>query len=151
MGKSCNRLFISLCWLLLLVLLVIIQVLITRNYPDHLSLSAWMCFTGTVQCGVVAFLQTHTWKPGKLTLFFNLELLYMRCPTRPTGTTTWWKVWNWSYATKSAARSNDATTVLYDMGDMLPRDVAAGAMLQPMPITALAFALANAPLEQQSP
>ncbi|GKB04805.1 polyadenylate-binding protein 2-like protein [Tanacetum coccineum] len=41
--------------------------------------------------------------------------------------------------------------VPYDMGGMLPRDVVAGAMLQPMPITALASALANAPLEQQSP
>nr|GEW73629.1 polyadenylate-binding protein 2-like [Tanacetum cinerariifolium] len=42
--------------------------------------------------------------------------------------------------------------VPYDMGGnrgMLPRDVGAAAMQQPMPITALAFALANAPREQQ--
>lgn len=34
----------------------------------------------------------------------------------------------------------------YDMGGMLPRD---GALGQPIPITALASALANAPPEQQ--
>ncbi|XP_071742638.1 polyadenylate-binding protein 2-like [Rutidosis leptorrhynchoides] len=39
--------------------------------------------------------------------------------------------------------------VPYDMGSMLPRDTAAAAMQQPMPITALASALANAPPDQQ--
>ncbi|GKA09092.1 WAT1-related protein [Tanacetum coccineum] len=38
------------CWSFWLI----IQVPITRNYPDHLSLSAWMCFIGTVHCGMVA-------------------------------------------------------------------------------------------------
>lgn len=39
--------------------------------------------------------------------------------------------------------------VPYDMGGMVPRDASAAAMQQPIPITALSSALANAPPEQQ--
>ena len=31
------------------------QVPISAYYPDHLSLSAWMCLFGTLQCAVVTF------------------------------------------------------------------------------------------------
>ncbi|CAI9285564.1 unnamed protein product [Lactuca saligna] len=47
---GCLCLFVACCcwsfWL-------IIQVSVTRNYPDPLSLSAWMCVIGTMQCAVV--------------------------------------------------------------------------------------------------
>nr|XP_043626444.1 WAT1-related protein At4g30420-like isoform X2 [Erigeron canadensis] len=55
-GSSC-------CWSFWLI----IQVPVTRNYPDHLSLSAWMCFIATVQSGtVVCFSDPHleAWKVG---------------------------------------------------------------------------------------
>lgn len=55
------------------------------------------------------------------------------------------------YPGRNVVDGNMGTGMLpvpYDMGGMLPRDAAA-AMQQPMPITALASALANAPPEQQ--
>nr|GEU40584.1 polyadenylate-binding protein 2-like [Tanacetum cinerariifolium] len=55
------------------------------------------------------------------------------------------------YPGRNVGDGNMGTGMLpvpYDMGGMLPRDAAA-AMQQPMPITALASALANAPPEQQ--
>ncbi|VVB10978.1 unnamed protein product [Arabis nemorensis] len=41
----------TLCWSFWLIL----QVPITVYYPDHLSLAAWMCLFGTIQCAVVTF------------------------------------------------------------------------------------------------
>uniref|UniRef100_A0A1J3D5Z4 WAT1-related protein n=1 Tax=Noccaea caerulescens TaxID=107243 RepID=A0A1J3D5Z4_NOCCA len=41
----------TLCWSFWLTL----QVPISAYYPDHLSLSAWMCLFGTIQCAVVTF------------------------------------------------------------------------------------------------
>ncbi|XP_033148709.1 WAT1-related protein At4g30420 [Brassica rapa] len=49
---GCLFLFSSnLCWSFWLTL----QVPISAYYPDHLSLSAWMCLLGTIQCAVVTF------------------------------------------------------------------------------------------------
>ncbi|GJY87200.1 hypothetical protein Tco_0501828, partial [Tanacetum coccineum] len=55
------------------------------------------------------------------------------------------KVWIWKKGTECFSLHN--TT----MKCMLPEIKFVVAMLQPMPITALASALANAPPEQQSP
>ncbi|GJT76307.1 WAT1-related protein [Tanacetum coccineum] len=55
-GSSC-------CWSFWLI----IQVPVTRNFPDHLSLSAWMCFTATIQsAAVVSFTDPNieAWKVG---------------------------------------------------------------------------------------
>ncbi|XP_074273676.1 WAT1-related protein At4g30420-like isoform X2 [Silene latifolia] len=41
----------SCCWSLWLIL----QVPMTASYPNHLSLSAWMCFLSTIQSGFIAF------------------------------------------------------------------------------------------------
>ncbi|XP_010438180.1 PREDICTED: WAT1-related protein At4g30420 [Camelina sativa] len=49
---GCLFLFSStLCWSFWLIL----QVPISTYYPDNLSLSAWMCLFGTMQCAVVTF------------------------------------------------------------------------------------------------
>ncbi|KAI7739115.1 hypothetical protein M8C21_001217, partial [Ambrosia artemisiifolia] len=51
----------SCCWSFWLI----IQVQITKSYPDHLSLSAWMCFITTLQSGtVILFTDPHleAWK-----------------------------------------------------------------------------------------
>ncbi|XP_006285169.2 WAT1-related protein At4g30420 [Capsella rubella] len=49
---GCLFLFSStLCWSFWLIL----QVPISTYYPDNLSLSAWMCLFGTIQCAVVTF------------------------------------------------------------------------------------------------
>ncbi|KAL9288656.1 WAT1-related protein [Arabidopsis thaliana] len=49
---GCLFLFSStLCWSFWLIL----QVPISAYYPDNLSLSAWMCLFGTIQCAVVTF------------------------------------------------------------------------------------------------
>ncbi|XP_056852107.1 WAT1-related protein At4g30420-like [Raphanus sativus] len=49
---GCLFLFSSnLCWSFWLTL----QVPISAYYPDHVSLSAWMCLFGTIQCAVVTF------------------------------------------------------------------------------------------------
>ncbi|KAL1210541.1 WAT1-related protein [Cardamine amara subsp. amara] len=49
---GCLFLFSStLCWSFWLTL----QVPISAYYPDHLSLSAWMCLFGTIQCAFVTF------------------------------------------------------------------------------------------------
>lgn len=55
-GSSC-------CWSFWLI----IQVPVTRNYPDHLSLSAWMCFIATAQSAMVALFtdpNLEAWKVG---------------------------------------------------------------------------------------
>ncbi|KAK9715548.1 hypothetical protein RND81_06G172500 [Saponaria officinalis] len=41
----------SCCWSLWLIL----QVPVTTRYPNHLCLSAWMCFLSTLQSGMIAF------------------------------------------------------------------------------------------------
>ncbi|CAA7048749.1 unnamed protein product [Microthlaspi erraticum] len=41
----------TICWSFWLTL----QVPISAYFPDHLSLSAWMCLFGTIQCAVVTF------------------------------------------------------------------------------------------------
>nr|GEV68344.1 nodulin MtN21 /EamA-like transporter family protein [Tanacetum cinerariifolium] len=56
------------CWSFWLI----IQVPITRNYPDHLSLSAWMCFIGTVQCGMVALFTDPYMEAWKINSVFQL-------------------------------------------------------------------------------
>ncbi|KAJ8441909.1 hypothetical protein Cgig2_014378 [Carnegiea gigantea] len=49
---GCLCLFASMCcWSFWLIL----QVPITACYPDHISLSAWMCFLAMLQAGAVAF------------------------------------------------------------------------------------------------
>ncbi|CAN8229938.1 unnamed protein product [Cochlearia groenlandica] len=49
---GCLFLFSStLCWSFWLT----IQVPISAYYPDHLSLSAWMCLFGTIQCAILTF------------------------------------------------------------------------------------------------
>ncbi|XP_071742148.1 WAT1-related protein At4g30420-like isoform X2 [Rutidosis leptorrhynchoides] len=66
---GCLCLFVACCcwsfWL-------IIQVPLTRNYPDHLSLSAWMCFIGTVQCAMVALFTDPHLESWKLSSLFQL-------------------------------------------------------------------------------
>ncbi|PWA51012.1 nodulin MtN21 /EamA-like transporter family protein [Artemisia annua] len=55
-GSSC-------CWSFWLI----IQVPVSRNFPDHLSLSAWMCFTATIQSAVVVSFtdpNIEAWKVG---------------------------------------------------------------------------------------
>lgn len=39
------------CWSIWLIL----QVPMSASHPDHLSLSAWMCFISTIQCAVITF------------------------------------------------------------------------------------------------
>lgn len=56
------------CWSFWLI----IQVPITRNYPDHLSLSAWMCFIGTLQCGMVALFTDPYVEAWKINSVFQL-------------------------------------------------------------------------------
>ncbi|GJS39367.1 WAT1-related protein [Tanacetum coccineum] len=51
---------------------LVLQVPITRNYPDHLSLSAWMCFIGTVQCGMVALFTDPYMEAWKINSVFQL-------------------------------------------------------------------------------
>ncbi|XP_048621236.1 WAT1-related protein At4g30420-like [Brassica napus] len=49
---GCLLVFVStLCWSFSLI----IQVPISAYYPDHLSLSAWMCLFSTIQCAIVTF------------------------------------------------------------------------------------------------
>ncbi|KAI3524254.1 hypothetical protein L1887_02907 [Cichorium endivia] len=66
---GCLCLFLGCCcwsfWL-------IIQVPVTRNYPDHLSLSAWMCFIGTVQCAVVTLFTDPHLEAWKISSYFQL-------------------------------------------------------------------------------
>lgn len=47
---GCLLIFASTCcWSIWLIL----QVPVTASYPDHLSLSAWLCFLGTLQSGIL--------------------------------------------------------------------------------------------------
>ncbi|KAL7598177.1 WAT1-related protein At4g30420 [Lactuca sativa] len=65
-GSSC-------CWSFWLI----IQVPVTRNYPDHLSLSAWMCFIATIQSAVVTMFTDPDLEAWKVTSYLQLgSLLY---------------------------------------------------------------------------
>ncbi|KAL1816171.1 hypothetical protein DCAR_0520546 [Daucus carota subsp. sativus] len=59
---GCFLLFASsCCWSFWLIL----QVPVSASYPDHLSLSAWMCFMATLQSAIVALFverDLETWK-----------------------------------------------------------------------------------------
>ncbi|KAI7739114.1 hypothetical protein M8C21_001216 [Ambrosia artemisiifolia] len=65
-GSSC-------CWSFWLI----IQVPVTKSFPDHLSLSAWMCFMATVQSGIVLLFTDPHLEAWKVTSFFQMgSLLY---------------------------------------------------------------------------
>nr|XP_043623628.1 WAT1-related protein At4g30420-like [Erigeron canadensis] len=66
---GCICLFVSCsCWSFWLIL----QVPLTRSYPDHLSLSAWMCFIGTLQCATVTFFTDPSVEAWKIKSYFEL-------------------------------------------------------------------------------
>ncbi|KAG5407355.1 hypothetical protein IGI04_013474 [Brassica rapa subsp. trilocularis] len=49
---GCLLVFVStLCWSFSLI----VQVPISAYYPDHLSLSAWLCLFSTIQCAIITF------------------------------------------------------------------------------------------------
>ncbi|KAI4377262.1 hypothetical protein MLD38_014922 [Melastoma candidum] len=50
------------CWSSWLIL----QVPVSRSYPDHLSMSAWLCFFSMLQAGVIAFFVEHDHEKWKL-------------------------------------------------------------------------------------
>ncbi|KAJ0701129.1 putative EamA domain-containing protein [Helianthus annuus] len=53
------------------------QVPVTKSYPDHLSLSAWMCFMATVQSGIVLLFTDPHLEAWKITSYFQMgSLLY---------------------------------------------------------------------------
>ncbi|CAL5328416.1 unnamed protein product [Camellia sinensis] len=60
-GSSC-------CWSLWLIL----QVPVSASYPDHLSLSAWMCFMATLQSAAVAFFLEPNLEAWKLHSYLEL-------------------------------------------------------------------------------
>ncbi|CAL5375037.1 unnamed protein product [Camellia sinensis] len=60
-GSSC-------CWSLWLIL----QVPVLASYPDHLSLSAWMCFMATLQSAAVAFFLEPNPEAWKLHSYLEL-------------------------------------------------------------------------------
>ncbi|XP_058207739.1 WAT1-related protein At4g30420-like isoform X4 [Rhododendron vialii] len=60
-GSSC-------CW----SFWIIFQVPVSASYPDHLSLSAWMCFMATLQSGTIALFLEHN--PEAWILHSYLEL-----------------------------------------------------------------------------
>ncbi|CAL5376512.1 unnamed protein product [Camellia sinensis] len=60
-GNSC-------CWSLWLIL----QVPVSASYPDHLSLSAWMCFMATLQSVAVAFFLEPNPEAWKLHSYLEL-------------------------------------------------------------------------------
>ncbi|XP_021989455.1 WAT1-related protein At4g30420 [Helianthus annuus] len=65
-GSSC-------CWSFWLI----IQVQVTKSYPDHLSLSAWMCFITTVQSGTIILFTDPHLEAWKVTSYFQMgSLLY---------------------------------------------------------------------------
>ncbi|CAN1329575.1 WAT1-related protein At4g30420 [Linum perenne] len=66
---GCCFLFASACcWSIWLIL----QVPVTTTYPDPLSVSAWMCFLGALQSGIVTFFMEPDLNAWKLTS--NLQL-----------------------------------------------------------------------------
>ncbi|XP_076885063.1 WAT1-related protein At4g30420-like [Bidens hawaiensis] len=65
-GSSC-------CWSFWLI----IQVQVTKSYPDHLSLSAWMCFMTTMQSGTIILFTNPYLEAWKVTSNFQIgSLLY---------------------------------------------------------------------------
>ncbi|KAK1417139.1 hypothetical protein QVD17_26261 [Tagetes erecta] len=63
----------SCCWSFWLI----IQVPVSRSYPDHLSLSAWMCFMATVQSGVFLLFTDPHLEAWKVTSYLQMgSLLY---------------------------------------------------------------------------
>ncbi|KAD6794955.1 hypothetical protein E3N88_05851 [Mikania micrantha] len=65
-GSSC-------CWSFWLI----IQVPVTKSFPDHLSLSAWMCLMGTVQSGTVILFTDPHLEAWKVTSYLQIgSLLY---------------------------------------------------------------------------
>ncbi|KAI3803116.1 hypothetical protein L1987_31265 [Smallanthus sonchifolius] len=65
-GSSC-------CWSFWLI----IQVPVTRSFPDHLALSGWMCFMATVQSGAVLLFTDPHLEAWKVTSYLQVgSLLY---------------------------------------------------------------------------
>ncbi|GJU57839.1 nodulin MtN21 /EamA-like transporter family protein [Tanacetum coccineum] len=66
---GCLCLFVGCCcwsfWL-------IIQVPVTRNYPDHLSLSAWMCLLGTLQSATITLFTDPYLEAWELSSYLQL-------------------------------------------------------------------------------
>ncbi|XP_024962799.1 WAT1-related protein At4g30420-like [Cynara cardunculus var. scolymus] len=60
-GSSC-------CWSFYLI----IQVPVNKNHPDHLSLSAWMCFTATVQSATVTWFTDPNLEVWKINSYLQL-------------------------------------------------------------------------------
>ncbi|CAK7338093.1 unnamed protein product [Dovyalis caffra] len=56
------------CWSIWLIL----QVPVTASYPDHLSLSAWMCFMGTLQSGILTLFLEKDLDAWKLHSYLEL-------------------------------------------------------------------------------
>ncbi|KAA8522806.1 hypothetical protein F0562_009229 [Nyssa sinensis] len=64
-GSSC-------CWSLWLIL----QVPVSKSYPDHLSLSAWMCFLSTLQSATVTLFLERGLEPWKLHSYLELGCFF---------------------------------------------------------------------------
>ncbi|XP_059638196.1 WAT1-related protein At4g30420 [Cornus florida] len=65
-GSSC-------CWSIWLIL----QVPVSASYPDHLSLSAWMCFMATIQSAIVAFFtEKHSSKAWNMNSYLQLACCF---------------------------------------------------------------------------
>ncbi|XP_076909788.1 WAT1-related protein At4g30420-like isoform X2 [Bidens hawaiensis] len=63
----------SCCWSFWLI----IQVPVTKSFPDHLSLSAWMCFMATVQSGAFLLITDPHLDAWKITSYFQFgSVLY---------------------------------------------------------------------------
>ncbi|PWA55939.1 nodulin MtN21 /EamA-like transporter family protein [Artemisia annua] len=56
------------CWSFWLI----IQVPVTRNYPDHLSLSAWMCLLGTLQSATITLFTDPYLEAWELSSYLQL-------------------------------------------------------------------------------
>uniref|UniRef100_A0A5B7BP37 WAT1-related protein n=1 Tax=Davidia involucrata TaxID=16924 RepID=A0A5B7BP37_DAVIN len=64
-GSSC-------CWSIWLIL----QVPVSKTYPDHLSLSAWMCFLSTLQSATVALFLERDPEAWKLHSYLELACFF---------------------------------------------------------------------------
>ncbi|KAH8505093.1 hypothetical protein H0E87_012372 [Populus deltoides] len=66
---GCLFIFVSTCcWSIWLIL----QVPLTASYPDHLSLSAWMCFLATLQSGILTLFLEKDLDAWKLHSYLEL-------------------------------------------------------------------------------
>ncbi|CAO2841700.1 unnamed protein product [Amaranthus hypochondriacus] len=71
---GCLFIFASMCcWSVWLIL----QVPITRRYPDHLSLSAWMCFLSMLQSLAIAWFSEHDPHAWNLTSTLELSCIFI--------------------------------------------------------------------------